>query len=131
MRQPRVLQARACLVWPTVNLNCRYDQCDGETASKLRALPSWRGAGRNHLVFDYIDAPRVRRETARAHCMGMGTAWALHAHCMRTACAMLIQARYEAAAYTLLHNPCTPRSHPCTPLRTLAHLAHPAHLAAL
>ena len=39
--------ARACLVWPTVNLNCHYDRCDGGTASMLRALPSWRGTARN------------------------------------------------------------------------------------
>ena len=59
---------RACLVWPTPNLNCHYDRCAPATAARLRALPSWggaargtgRGAGRNHLVFDYIDAPRVR-----------------------------------------------------------------------
>ena len=62
--EERALQA--CLVWPTPNLNCHYDVCASDTAARLRALPSWRGAGRNHLVFDYIDAPKVRYATDEA-----------------------------------------------------------------
>eukprot|EP00966_Prymnesium_polylepis_P063492 1472795-Prymnesium_polylepis.1 len=40
----------ACVVLPTVNINCQWDQCDPATHSLLRALPSW-GTGANHIIW--------------------------------------------------------------------------------
>ena len=50
----------ACLVIPTVNINCEWDVCDPATHSRLRAMPSWAGNGRNHLIWDYIDHEHVK-----------------------------------------------------------------------
>lgn len=41
----------ACLVLPTVNMNCEWDQCDPSTHALLRALPSWGDGGRNHIIW--------------------------------------------------------------------------------
>ena len=54
---------RACLVLPTVNINCEWDTCDPSTHMQLRALKTWGGKGRNHLIWDYNDARRVRYRT--------------------------------------------------------------------
>jgi hypothetical protein len=57
----------ACVVVPTVNVNCEWDQCDPATHAGLRALPSWAdtggGLGRNHLIWDYNDAQDVQYKT--------------------------------------------------------------------
>ena len=50
----------ACLVIPTVNINCEWDVCDPATHTKLRAMPSWRGHGHNHIIWDYIDYHSAR-----------------------------------------------------------------------
>ena len=39
-----------------MNISCEWDQCDPSTHMRLRALPSWGAAGRNHLIWDYNDA---------------------------------------------------------------------------
>ena len=52
--------AQACLVVPTVNLNCEWDVCDPSTHEQLRAMPSWNQSGRNHLIWDYIDAHHIK-----------------------------------------------------------------------
>ena len=58
---------QACVVVPTVNVNCEWDQCDPATHAKLRALPSWTseggGQGRNHLIWDYNDAQNLKYRT--------------------------------------------------------------------
>ena len=50
----------ACLVLPTVNINCEWDVCDPRTHQMLRAMPSWNSTGRNHLIWDYIDNPHIK-----------------------------------------------------------------------
>ena len=55
--------AEACVLLPTVNINCEWDQCDPSTHMRLRALPSWGAAGRNHLIWDYNDAKNVKYRT--------------------------------------------------------------------
>ena len=59
------IPAHACLLIPTVNLNCEWDQCDRKTSQWLRALPSW-GDGSNHLIWDYSDSRSMAYETDRA-----------------------------------------------------------------
>ena len=54
---------KACLVIPTVNINCEWDICDPSTHSQLRAMRSWNQTGRNHIIWDYIDAFRVKYKT--------------------------------------------------------------------
>ena len=56
----------ACLVLPTVNMNCEWEICDPATASMLRAELSWGGSGRNNLIWDYNDNGRVPFETDEA-----------------------------------------------------------------
>lgn len=56
----------ACLVIPTVNINCAWDQCDPATHSKLRSMPSWNESGRNHIIWDYIDGYRIKYRTDQA-----------------------------------------------------------------
>ena len=56
---------RACLVIPTINLNCEWDKCDQQTAQKLRGLPSWSD-GSNHLIWDYNDLRRLTFDTDKA-----------------------------------------------------------------
>jgi hypothetical protein len=53
----------ACLIIPSVNVNCEWDQCDPATHQMLRALPSWGGFGRNHLIWDFNDAQDVKYRT--------------------------------------------------------------------
>ena len=53
----------ACLVIPTVNINCEWDVCDPATHSMLRAMPSWHGKGRNHVIWDYIDHHKIKYRT--------------------------------------------------------------------
>ena len=55
--------AAACLVIPTVNINCEWDVCDPATHAKLRAMPSWRRSGRNHIIWDYIDHHSIKYRT--------------------------------------------------------------------
>ena len=55
--------ASACLRVPTVNLNCEWDQCDPATHGLLRGLPTWGGTGRNHVIWDYNDAGRLKYRT--------------------------------------------------------------------
>ena len=54
---------QACLVLPTVNINCEWDTCDPSTHMQLRALKTWGGKGRNHIIWDYNDARRVKYRT--------------------------------------------------------------------
>ena len=49
----------ACMVWPTVNLNCEYDRCSGRTAALLHASAGWGHRGRNHLIYDHVDAAQT------------------------------------------------------------------------
>lgn len=62
-----VAAKEACVVVPTVNVNCEWDQCDPATHQLLRALPSWGegggGLGRNHLIWDFNDAQDVKYRT--------------------------------------------------------------------
>lgn len=56
----------ACLVVPTVNLNCEWDVCDPATHSQLAAMRSWNRTGHNHVIWDYIDGPKVKYPTDEA-----------------------------------------------------------------
>lgn len=57
---------QACLVLPTVNVNCEWDVCDPATHALLRAMPSWNRTGHNHLIWDYIDAEKVKYRIDKA-----------------------------------------------------------------
>lgn len=56
----------ACLVFPTVNINCEWDTCDPSTHMQLKNLGSWHGRGRNHLIWDYNDAKNLKFRTDEA-----------------------------------------------------------------
>jgi len=56
----------ACVVLPTVNINCEWDTCDPSTHMRLRALPSWHGSGRNHLIWDFNDGAKLKYRTDEA-----------------------------------------------------------------
>ena len=56
-------QQLACLVIPTVNLNCEWDVCDPSTHTMLRGMASWNHSGRNHIIWDYIDGPHIKYRT--------------------------------------------------------------------
>ena len=64
----------ACLVVPTVNINCEWDVCDPNTHSMLRAMPSWNRTGHNHVIWDYIDAANIK-----VYSQGLNPADSLHA----------------------------------------------------
>ena len=68
----------ACLVVPTVNINCEWDVCDPSTHSMLAAMPSWGGKGHNHVVWDYIDNKQVKYRYDEA--LLMKTSMALDAY---------------------------------------------------
>ena len=55
----------ACIIFPTVNINCEWDQCDPSTHAKLSALASWKGQGRNHIIWDFNDGQDVKYRTVR------------------------------------------------------------------
>ena len=64
LREGIVESARdACLVVPTVNINCEWDVCDPSTHAMLKGMPSWERTGRNHIIWDYIDNPHVKYRT--------------------------------------------------------------------
>ena len=64
MSESLVENARtACLVVPTVNINCEWDVCDPATHQMLRSMPSWNTTGRNHVIWDYIDGPHIKYRT--------------------------------------------------------------------
>eukprot|EP00966_Prymnesium_polylepis_P097664 2261980-Prymnesium_polylepis.1 len=49
----------ACILFPTVNLNCEWDACDPATHQRLLSLPSWNNSGTNHVVLVIRDAGPV------------------------------------------------------------------------
>lgn len=53
----------ACLIFPTVNINCDWDVCDPATHADLRRLGSWGDRGRNHIIWDYSDARQLKYRT--------------------------------------------------------------------
>ena len=58
--------ATACVLLPTVNINCEWDECDPATSPLLRKLPSWRGSGMNHIIWVRRTArPRALHTVAR------------------------------------------------------------------
>lgn len=54
--------SRACLLMPVRHLNqdTSYQSTSHET---LASMPSWKGRGLNHLIFDYTDQPRTEFPT--------------------------------------------------------------------
>ena len=55
----------ACLVVPTVNLNCEWDVCDPATHPARRDAKLEQD-GHNHVIWDYIDGPKVKYPTDEA-----------------------------------------------------------------